>query len=39
LAIWHGNLSAGLTKTHSSRLFFGDFAHWARRLFYNDFDV
>jgi len=28
LTIGHCILSAELTKTHSLRLFFGDFAHW-----------
>jgi len=28
LIVWHCILSAELTKTHSFRLFFGDFAHW-----------
>jgi len=28
LTIWHCILSAGLTKTHSFRPFFGNFAHW-----------
>jgi len=26
--IWHFNLSAELTETHSLRLFFGNFVHW-----------
>jgi len=30
LTTWHCVLSAELTKTHSSRLFFGDFAHWGK---------
>jgi len=30
LTIWHGILSAELTKTHPFRLLFGDFAHWSR---------
>jgi len=28
LTTWHCILSAELTKTHSFRLFFSDFAHW-----------
>jgi len=28
LTTWHCLLSAELTKTHSFRLFFGDFAYW-----------
>jgi len=32
LTIWHCILSAELTKMHSSRLFFGDFARWEARL-------
>jgi len=28
LTIWHCTLSAELIKTHSLRLFFGNFAHW-----------
>jgi len=28
LITWHCILSAELVKTHSFRLFFGDFAHW-----------
>jgi len=28
LTKWHCILSAEITKTHSYRLFFGDFAHW-----------
>jgi len=28
LTIWHCILNVELIKTHSFRLFFGDFAHW-----------
>jgi len=28
LTIWHCILSAEFIKTHSFRLFFGDFVHW-----------
>jgi len=28
LTTWHCILSGELTKTHSFRLVFGDFAHW-----------
>jgi len=34
LTIWHCILNAEVTKTHSFRLFFGDFSF---RLFFGDF--
>jgi len=33
LTTWHCILSSELTKTHSSRLFFGDFAHWVSNVY------
>jgi len=32
LTVWHCIMSAELTKTHSFRLFFCDFAYWAYTL-------
>jgi len=31
--IWHSKYSAMLSKIHSSRLFFGDFAYWVGSRF------
>jgi len=36
LTIWHCNLSTELAKTHSFRLFFGDFAHWDSIIIHNN---
>jgi len=32
LTIWRFTLSAELTKTHSFRMFFWQFAHWGRDI-------